>query len=84
MGVATCIFCSDAIRWGAVKDDLQWAVGATSTHGLVLRISLKNVGAQARQIPIGFEGSAGLIYNVKITAHAPKNATSSKSSICLP
>ena len=72
LAMASGLFCADIIRWGTVKNDLQLGIAATATSELALRISLKNAGAEGRRITIGFEGSAGPLYNVEITANSPR------------
>ena len=67
---AASIFCADDLRWGAVKSGLQLGIDVTTTSEPVLRISLKNAGAEPRDLLIGFEGTEDL-YNVEITTHAP-------------
>ena len=75
--VSFLFFCVSAASawgapvWGTVQNDLQLGIewGQEPTQaGLVLRISIRNVGANAREIPIGFDGSAGPVYDVKIVA----------------
>jgi hypothetical protein len=69
-----CVSAASALgypNWGRVQDDLQLGIewGQESTQfGSVLRISLKNVGSQSREISIGIDGSAGPVYDVKIVA----------------
>ncbi len=60
-----------APAWGRAQNDLQLGIewGPESNQsGLVLHILLKNVGADKREIPIGMDGSAGPVYDVKIVA----------------
>jgi hypothetical protein len=69
-----CVSAASALAapaWGRVQDDLQlgieWGQEPTRTES-VLRISMKNVGAQSREISIGTDGSAGPVYDVKLVA----------------
>ena len=62
-------FGEDTVKWGRITDNLQLGIGATAeSSGSALRISLKNIDSEVRELPIGYTGSAGPVYNVKIAA----------------
>ena len=69
--LATWVFGQSHVKWGRAQNNLQLGIGLrarSSESAPALRVSLKNVGSEIRELSIGFEGSAGPVYNVKITA----------------
>jgi hypothetical protein len=71
---ATCAFGQQGAKWGRVQDNLQlgieWSTesGASEKSGIALRVLLRNTGSERRRFPAGYDGSAGPMYDVKITA----------------
>jgi len=58
-------------KWSPIQDGLQLGIEAsarTPATQPALRLLLKNAGSEERVLPIGFEGLAGPVYNVTITA----------------
>ncbi len=63
-----CLLLSPAaagVKWGPVQDNLQLGIEST---GPAIRLLLKNLGPQARDIDIGAAGSSGPLYNVHLAA----------------
>jgi hypothetical protein len=61
----------DPVKWGPITENLQLGIGATaesSASGQALRVSLKNLSSGVRELPMGYTGTAGPVYNVKIAA----------------
>jgi hypothetical protein len=63
--------CADATLWGPVESGLQLGIEVTATSEPALRISLKNVGAEPRDLLIGYEGDPDE-YNVELTTRDPQ------------
>ncbi len=70
LATAVSGLCADAILWGPVESGLQLGIDVTATSEPALRISLKNVGAEPRDLLIGYEGVPDM-YNVEFIAQAP-------------
>jgi hypothetical protein len=70
LATATSALSADGTLWGPVESGLQLGIDIVSTTEPALRISLKNAGAETRDVVIGSEGSVDL-YNVEITTHVP-------------
>jgi len=73
----TSTFGGVALTWGNVAGNLQLGIGATtesSPSGTVILVSLRNVGAEMQRVTIGFDGSAGPVYNVEFTAARAQQA----------
>jgi hypothetical protein len=70
LAAATSVFGADSTLWGPVEDGMQLGIDVTSAPGPEFRISLKNAGAEPRDLVIGYEGSVDL-YSLEITTNAP-------------
>jgi hypothetical protein len=64
-------WCADATLWGPVESGLRLGIDVTATSEPALRISLKNVGTEPRDLLIGYEGDPDQ-YNVEFTTRAPE------------
>ncbi|MCZ2149594.1 MAG: hypothetical protein LC126_17690 [Bryobacterales bacterium] len=58
------------VKWGAVTDGLQLGIDSSTPSGKSgsVRVVLKNVSTETRDLVIGFEGPSGPIYAVKLAA----------------
>ncbi len=58
------------VKWGRVQANLQLGIERPQSpeSGGEIHILLRNVGAEAREITAGFEGSVGPMYNVNLSA----------------
>jgi hypothetical protein len=65
---ATRVLGADVTRWGPVESGLQLGIDVAATSAPTLRISLKNAGTEPRDLVIGYETSAGTLYNIEFTA----------------
>jgi len=67
---ATSMLCADVTLWGPVEGDFELGIGVASTTEPRLRILLKNVGSEPRDVLIGYSAPVDF-YNVKITTLGP-------------
>ncbi|MGA2880226.1 MAG: hypothetical protein ABSG13_14865 [Bryobacteraceae bacterium] len=67
---ASSVLCADATLWGPVESGLQLGIDAASTVEPALRILLKNMGSEPRDLLIGYRAPVDL-YNLEITTSAP-------------
>jgi hypothetical protein len=67
---ATSVLAADGTQWGPVESGLQLGIDVTATSEPAVRVSLKNAGAEPRDLMIGYEGFVDS-YNVQIATGAP-------------
>ena len=69
MAASSTLFSAE-IQWGLAENGLQLGIDVTATPEPALRVSLKNVGVEPRDLVIGEEGAVDL-YNVEIATRNP-------------
>jgi hypothetical protein len=66
---ASSVLGAGATLWGPVESGLQLGIDVAAATEPALRVSLRNAGAEPRDLMIGYEGSVDS-YNVQITTGA--------------